>query len=724
MVEGAPHTFCIDLRYWYPARAYNFREDTSGTLKNRDGETVSVENRRRLAYAIWTFGRTSDPIRQAAVMLYVHARMLDAQPGEADPNAVGRSVPPLYERIARDSARYHGPYRIDVRMPSNLQVGAQGAATIRVLAAGGDALPGVELQLTAAGASAPRTATTDSQGVAHVTLQATSAGDLRLAVRAPGLASTLPVIYAPTTPAAARNGQRVAVPTSQVVVGSGGGSATKTQIQVASTATPATVVVGGTSRDLVTVRNAAPTFKVSAGANLFGPFRSQAEISCDGTPFWTGTLTIAGSGDYTTSPVKLDQTGWYVYQHDIPDDANHLGVTTSCKDPKERLRVVAAPTVYTVVSAQTAEPGAQIFDTVNVTGLAGEKATVRAALYGPFASAKAISCGGKPLWTGTINVTADGEYQTAKITLAVAGYYTYHESIDTGEFVRGAQTRCGETTETTVVGGVHTVVSAEVVFPGASIFDRIQVLGLGKSARIEVELFGPYAARAAITCSGAPYWRGTVIAHGDGIVSTPPVRLAKAGFYTFRERVAGSSLRTDCAEVAETALARPLILTGRGDPVLRVRAVAASPPEPTRVRVPSLEIDAPVFPVSISLPHGALGVPPLIHRLGWWQDGMAPGSSTGSTLIAGHVDSARRGPGAFNRLHEARRGDSVQVTTRNGQTRTYHVVSVQVMLKNKLPTSIFSRRGRPRLVLVTCGGPFDPSIGRYRDTVVVTAVPA
>ena len=93
MVEGAPHTFCIDLRYWYPARAYNFREDTSGTLKNRDGETVSVENRRRLAYAIWTFGRTSDPIRQAAVMLYVHARMLDAQPGEADPNAVGRSVP-------------------------------------------------------------------------------------------------------------------------------------------------------------------------------------------------------------------------------------------------------------------------------------------------------------------------------------------------------------------------------------------------------------------------------------------------------------------------------------------------------------------------------------------------------------------------------------------------------------------------------------------------------
>jgi hypothetical protein len=184
-----------------------------------------------------------------------------------------------------------------------------------------------------------------------VTLQATSAGDSG-SPSAPRAGLDAAQIYAPTTPAAARNG-RVAVPTSQVVVGSGGSSATKTQIQVASTATPATVVVGGTSRDLVTVRNAAPTFKVSAEANLFGPFRSQAEISCDGTPFWTGTLTIAGSGDYTTSPVKLDQTGWYVYQHNVPDDANHLGVTTSCKDPKERLRVVAAPAVPMVHADQT-----------------------------------------------------------------------------------------------------------------------------------------------------------------------------------------------------------------------------------------------------------------------------------------------------------------------------------------------------------------------------------
>ena len=46
------------------------------------------------------------------------------------------------------------------------------------------------------------------------------------------------------------------------------------------------------------------------------------------------------------------------------------------------------------------------------------------------------------------------------------------------------------------------------------------------------------------------------------------------------------------------------------------------------------------------------------------------------------------------------------------------------MPKGQLPTSIYSLEGAARLVLVTCGGPFDPVAGHYRDNVVVTAVPA
>ena len=101
-----------------------------------------------------------------------------------------------------------------------------------------------------------------------------------------------------------------------------------------------------------------------------------------------------------------------------------------------------------------------------------------------------------------------------------------------------------------------------------------------------------------------------------------------------------------------------------------------------------------------------------------------PGAKSGAVLIAGHVDSAKAGAGAFFRLKDARAGDLIQVTTQNGRTFTYKVTSVQTMLKKDLPTSIYSRTGKPRLVLVTCGGPFDSSAGHYRDNVVVTAVPA
>jgi LPXTG-site transpeptidase (sortase) family protein len=206
------------------------------------------------------------------------------------------------------------------------------------------------------------------------------------------------------------------------------------------------------------------------------------------------------------------------------------------------------------------------------------------------------------------------------------------------------------------------------------------------------------------------------------------VRVREAGFYTYRERLVGTDLiaesTTECALVAETALARPLIITGRNDRTGLRRYGATDPLAPTRVRVESLGIDAPVSPAGIDLKNGVLDVSAAISRLGWWLDGMTPGSRTGAVLVAGHVDSATAGAGALFRLHEAKAGDRIEVTTQNGRTFAYRVTSVQTMPKKNLPTSIYSRTGRARLVLVTCGGPFDASMGHYRDNVVVTAVPA
>jgi hypothetical protein len=243
-----------------------------------------------------------------------------------------------------------------------------------------------------------------------------------------------------------------------------------------------------------------------------------------------------------------------------------------------------------------------------------------------------------------------------------------------------------------------------------------------------VQLYGPFASRAAMGCTGAPAWRGRVLANGDGNLRSPGVQVARVGFYTFRERLIGSEAvveaTTECGVTSETLLSRPQIVTGRGDRAAYVPGPGAGGRTPARVRLASVGIDAPVSPARIDVAKGVLGVPPQIGRTGWWQDGAAPGATRGAILIAGHVDSATAGPGAFFRLHQARAGQLVQVTTRSGRTFRYRVVSVRFYLKSRLPANVYSLTGRPRLVLVTCGGPFVRAAGHYRDNVVLTAVPS
>ncbi len=63
------------------------------------------------------------------------------------------------------------------------------------------------------------------------------------------------------------------------------------------------------------------------------------------------------------------------------------------------------------------------------------------------------------------------------------------------------------------------------------------------------------------------------------------------------------------------------------------------------------------------------------------------------------------------------------MTSDDGRTRAYRVSTMQRVRKAALPESIYSRTGRRRLVLVTCGGPFNAANGHYRDNLIVTAFP-
>jgi hypothetical protein len=843
-VPGAGRAFCIDLRFWYPSKDHRYEERDAEGLRNRAGKAVSTESLRRMAYALWAFGRTDSPNQQAAVMLYVHNLMGDAAPGEADPGAIGPIVESIYGRVARDAARLHGPYRLDVSIAGALKVGTPAKGSVRLVSATGTPVPGVDVALDGTGvAGLPASVRTDDKGTATVSFTPSAAKGVTIDARTESIASSLPRIFAPTTPAAARNGQRLAAAASQRVSATATQISSKATVSISTTAFPANVLVGQANRDRLRVSGLPAGRTVAATAMIHGPFRTKAEIACDREPAARLPFDITRSGTIGTPVARLTRPGWYTYQLVIAGDPNLAPVTTPCGVPAETFRVQRQPKVTTQVSAPAVRPGAAITDKVLVEGLVDEPATVRASLFGPFPTRQAIRCDVPPLWSGTIAATGGGTYTTEPVALARAGYYTYKETIDAGDFVRPAETACGDVAETTIAVGspairtqvsdqstapgatitdtavvtglgaleatvtvelwgpfpspgaiacsgtpyatstftaagdgtyttapvkldragyytyresiaatestdavqtacgegaettlaqgapaVTTVVSREVVRAGTAIFDRIRVTGLGKTpAQVVVELFGPFASRSAIRCTGTPAWRGKVDVPGDGSYRSAGVTIGRVGLYTYRERIEGSGVvtgtTTECAQVEETSLAAPAINTGRGDAGGPFRALQAPSPRPTRVRVPDLGINAPVTAVGIDLATGELDVPAPIQRTGWWRDGAAPGDPHGAVLIGGHVDSATQGTGAFFRLKDATAGDRVQVVTAGGRVRTYRVVSVRRMPKADLPTDIWSLKGRPRLVLVTCGGPFDQAAGHYVDNIVVTAVP-
>ena len=123
--------------------------------RNTEGEVVPLERQRRIAYAIWTYGRSTSATQQAAVALYVHSLMGDARPGGADPAALGLRSNPRSSGSPRRE-RYHGPYRVETPSSGPLRVGEPASLTIRVVSAAGHALPHVPLGLSSRGVAAPR----------------------------------------------------------------------------------------------------------------------------------------------------------------------------------------------------------------------------------------------------------------------------------------------------------------------------------------------------------------------------------------------------------------------------------------------------------------------------------------------------------------------------------------------------------------------------------------
>ncbi|MFI8191901.1 class F sortase [Streptomyces sp. NPDC085946] len=141
---------------------------------------------------------------------------------------------------------------------------------------------------------------------------------------------------------------------------------------------------------------------------------------------------------------------------------------------------------------------------------------------------------------------------------------------------------------------------------------------------------------------------------------------------------------------------------------------------PDRVRIPAIQVDAPVIPVGLD-PDGWVAAPPAEdpNLAGWFTGAVSPGEK-GTAVVVGHVDN-QLGPAVFYGLGALKKGSLVEVARKDGKTAVFDIYGVEVFEKNNFPGDrVYSSKGAPELRVITCGGGFSEQTG-YDGNVVVFA---
>jgi len=225
--------------------------------------------------------------------------------------------------------------------------------------------------------------------------------------------------------------------------------------------------------------------------------------------------------------------------------------------------------------------------------------------------------------------------------------------------------------------------------------------------------------------------------------------LAGLGLYGVATAVVGVLLAVGFGpgvspSLADGSVARPVTAA----PVLPAQASDTGLPtdsRPVPAAVPSAKLGrgavagSPFRPAQLVLPGGAnaavrssgvhadgsLIIPEDPAIVGWWNGGALAGDAFGSVVIAGHVDSARYGLGVMAQLRTLKTGQVVELRA-GSQRQKYRVASRRSLPQAELAarTNAFRQDISPRLVLITCGGAFDPVRHRYQDNLIIVAQPA
>jgi hypothetical protein len=220
------------------------------------------------------------------------------------------------------------------------------------------------------------------------------------------------------------------------------------------------------------------------------------------------------------------------------------------------------------------------------------------------------------------------------------------------------------------------------------------------------------------------------------------------------------------AHGSPSAAQEPAVPTSTGPalPTVSAPSTATAPASTTSTSAARPAKPRPGVPVAIDIPlastnhpaglharitahplnaDGTLYVPADPKQVAWASQDAMPGSDRGTAILVSHVNyviNGRTVAGAFADLAEyidRAVGRTLTLTLSDGRTLRYRITGGHEYAKDDLAgnpqlrkvlynqTLTYGPADRPsgRLLLVSCGGPFDPVSGEYQDNVFVYALP-
>lgn len=543
---------------------------TSWNPKTTGVGAMSAANVHRLAYVLAARGHTTSNAQAAHVSYAV--RTLVTSPGGAKGSAApyAGDIKTGGQKLVAEAKNYAGPYTIPLRVTATDNGRSATVTAYQPVSATGKTMTGYTGTLTISGPAvfASNNAKTLTAPANGQPVALTSAGDgqvkvsvsyaklpsAKLHYREPSKSNFQRILVSgQTEPVSAAASYTANVPNQPKVV-------TETSDQVASAGTSLT--------DTLQVSGMEPGSTIQVTSTLFGPFTT-TPAAADTPPAdapMVGTVTTAvtadGQGNATavTEGLTINEAGYYVWFETTEETPENLAWPGKFGQESETTLVKWSPQVATETSAQRAEPGAELTDTLTATGLQpGATASVVSTLYGPFVTrpekGDTVPPDAPVVGTVTTEVTADDQGEATAVSEALTvterGYYVWHETVaataEQDEWVG----MFGQESETSIVPWQPTVTtqtSAQTVKPGAQITDTLTVTGLQPGATIKVttSLYGPFKNKP--TEADAPPKNAPIVGtlklkitaddSGSATITTKPLRVDKPGYYVWHETIA------------------------------------------------------------------------------------------------------------------------------------------------------------------------------------------